>query len=386
MSNLEPLSESQKRILYVYSGKADPKNAGLDLVARRQMQALTDSGYRITFVSRGRFNHSGVKNISLPLTPANLGSMLPAKYYYNLQHRFFSSLGALVLQNSKFDAVVGWQGSSNSLFRSATQLNVPSLLNCPGICDEQSPFSRSKQSEVFQWPVPDALYYSREYTLASTLLVASEEARQSFIKSGYVESKVINIQRGADITRFRSYPRKEGPFRAVFFGRVCNRKGIFQTLEAWKKAAVPNSELWIIGAVDRSIEKRLLTQLPSNARLFGHRDDAETLLPQCHVQILPTALEGMAKTLVEGAACGCISLVTKESGFPVLHGKTGFLIDRSNTDSIAVTLTGLAANQRNLTEMHHKSSEFVRQNFTWELFSNRFVNAVEKTIQLNSKR
>ena len=370
-------TKTRGQILYVYSGKAAPQGAGLDLVARRQMKALTEGGYSVTFVSRGSYKHPNVRNISLPLTPANLGSMLSAKYYYNLQHRFFSQLGALVLGSSKFNAVVGWQGSSRTLFKAASARGVPSMLNCPGVCADSASDICYPQLKLRTWPIPDVCYFRDEYTLASTLLTASEQARETFARAGFPEKKVVNIQRGADLSRYRSVPREAGPFRAVFFGRVCDRKGIFQTIEAWEKAALPEAELWIIGAVDRSIEDELKLKLPKNAVLFGHRNDAEVLLPQCHVQVLPTAMEGMAKTLVEGAACGCVSLVTKESGLPVIEGKTGFVIERAHTDLISQILKRLASDRHALGKMHEDAASFVKQHLSWESFSQKFLSAVE---------
>ena len=383
----EPLNRSgqprrnPERILYVYSGKALPQNSGLDLVVRQQLKALTTAGYQVTFVSRGKYDHPSVLNFSLPLTPANLGSMLGAKYYYNLQHRFFSFLGASVLRQSRHDALICWQGASRSLLKTAAALRVPSLLNIPAMFPQDGSGLSKARFKLLSWLVPDISYRIEEYNLTSALLTASEQSRQSFVQAGYSESKVINIQRGADLTRFKSQPRPDRPFRVAFFGRVCDRKGIFQTLDAWEKAALPNSELWIIGAVDGAVKDELLLKMPANARLFGHRNDAELLLPQCDVQILPTAFEGMAKTLVEGAACGCVSLVTRESGFPVVEGKTGFFIERSDTDTIARRLKDLEGDRDLLKAMHQQSSDFVKQNLSWERFSERFLEAVGAVIQ-----
>ena len=80
------------RILYVYSGKAHPARAGVDYVTRQQLKALTDAGYAVTFVSRGKYEHENVENVCLPFTPANLLSFLPARYYYSLQDHFFLNL------------------------------------------------------------------------------------------------------------------------------------------------------------------------------------------------------------------------------------------------------------------------------------------------------
>lgn len=381
------LSPRRHRILYVYSGKAHPLNAGLDFVALQQLKALTVAGYMVTFVSRGRYEHQNVENLCLPFTPANLLSFLPAKYYYSLQHRFFSELGASVLRHNYFDAVIGWEGGSKTLFQAARLRKVPCLLNCPMI--HTRIYGSGEFAGKHRWPALPASDLVEEYNLATLLMTASECATKSFVESGIAENKIINITRGADIARFSRPVREDEsvgkrPFRAVFYGRVGNRKGILQTLKAWKKAALPDAELWILGAMDREVQKAFDSHLSSNVQYFGYVRNAEKLLPQCHVQILPTEAEGMAKTLIEGASCGCVTLTTKESGFPIIEGKTGFYIERENIEMIASNLKFLASENCDLERMREASSEFVHRNLTWNHFSEKFLCAVNRVIRNNA--
>jgi glycosyltransferase involved in cell wall biosynthesis len=356
----------------------------LDFVARQQLKALTDAGYMVTFVSRGRYEHKNVENVSLPLTPANLLSFLPARYYYSLQHRFFSKLGASIVRHNQFDAVIGWEGGSKALFYAGRLRNIPCLLNCPMI--HASGLRQRAIANEHGWPVISASDLADEYRAATLLMTASNHAAKSFIESGVSENKVISITRGADIARFsRRVADNEAdakrPFRVVFYGRLCNRKGILQTLEAWRKADLSNAELWILGAMDREIKDAFHANLTPNVRYFGYVRDAEKFLPECHVQILPTTAEGMAKTLIEGASCGCVSLTTKESGFPIVEGKTGFYIERENVEMIAATLRFLASEACDLATMREASSDFVQKNLTWVHFAERFLRAVNQAIE-----
>jgi glycosyltransferase involved in cell wall biosynthesis len=383
-SDAASLSSRRRRILYVYSGKANPSKAGLDFVALQQLRALTDAGYSVTFVSRGRYDHKYAENVSLPLTPANLFSFLPAKYYYSLQSRFFSKLGASILRRRQFDAVIGWEGGSKALFEAGRFRNVPCLLNCPMIHASAQQSRAATKSP--RWPVISESDSVDEYEAATLLMTASDYAAKSFLEQGVAANKIINITRGADISRFsrQAAESKEGagqPFRAVFYGRICNRKGIIQTLEAWRSAAISNAELWIIGAIDREIADAFYSNLAPNVRYFGYVRDAETLLPQCHVQILPTEAEGMAKTLIEGASCGCVSLATKESGFPIIEGKTGFYIERENIKMIAANLRFLASENCDLEGMREASSDFVQNKLTWTHFSEKFLRGVNQAIR-----
>lgn len=362
-----------RKILYVYSGKAKPCGTGLDLVARQQVEALANAGHHVWFVARGKIKHTNVRNISIPLTPAIFYSA--SIHYYNAQNRFFSQLGAWIVSRWKFDAVISWTRQSRNLFRAANRRGTPCFLNCPG-WHYNYPLGNTNW-KIRSWPSFQKHDFDEEFARADALLVASDFARTTFLANGLNAEKVTNIGRGADPQRYKNIARPHHPFRAVFFGRVCDRKGIFQTLEAWKLAGIQDGELWIIGDVANEIAAGINDKLPVNVRLFGHRTDAETLLGQCHVQVLPTRQEGMAKTLVEGAACGLVTLATRESGFPVNEGETGFYIVRDEVLDTANRLRELAGNPVKWLEMSNRSSAFVQSHLTWPMFQNRFLAAVD---------
>ena len=366
-----------RRVLYVYSGKARPKGTGLDLVARQEVMALAEAGCRVWFLSRGRINHPNVRNIFIPITPATLFSA--SIHYYNAQNRFFSQLGAWIVSRGKFDAVISWTRQSRNLFRAANRRGIPCFLNCPG-WHYNFPIGNTRW-EQRSWPSFQKHDFDEEFSRADALLVASGFAGSTYLANGLNPEKVSDIGRAADPERYRNAPRPHRPFRAVFFGRVCDRKGIFQTIDAWKEANIPEGELWIIGDVEKELAESVNARLPANARLFGHRRDAETLLSQCHVQILPSRQEGMAKSLVEGAACGLVTLATPESGFPIIEGETGYAISREDVHATALRLRDLAAAPDKWLDMSGRSSAFVQSHFTWPMFRARFLNAMSRHLR-----
>lgn len=363
----------ERRILYVYSGKAKPNGIGLDIVVRQQVLALANAGHRVFFLARGKIRHPLVRNLTLPVTPANLISFLSSKHYYNAQNRFFSQLGAWIIARWKFDAVIGWTRQSHNLFRVANARGIPCFLNCPG-----GHYNYPLNNALWEnrpWPSYKKHDLDEEFRRTDVLLTASQHATNTFLANNIPSSKIITIGRGADTTRFRYQTRELNPFRVVFFGRASERKGIFQAIEAWREAALQNGELWIIGSIPKEIESKIRAALPANARIFGHRNDAEKLLPQCHVQLLPTRREGMAKSLLEGAACGLVTITTIESGFPVLEGGTGFIIKRDDIAGIAMLLRQLAEQPEKWGRMSRQSADFVLNNLTWEKFRMRFLDA-----------
>ena len=361
------------KILFVYSGKA--RGGGLDLVVRQELQALVEAGHCVDFLARGSYKKPGIRNLTLRWTPANLISSLPSEYYYNAQHRFFSQLGAVLVRLGNYDMVIGWVRQSRNLFRAADKAGVYRVLNCT---NWHFNYPLGKGIEVKRpWPLYKRSDREEEFQRADLLLTASEFARDTFLLNKYEEEKVVSIGRGADLSSF-SMPddRPERPFRVVFLGRVCERKGIFQLLEAWQKAALSSAELWVVGSIPKEIEKNLRSSADSTVTFWGHHDQPEKYLKQCHVQILPSRNEGMAKSLVEGAACGLVTLATRETGFPIQEGVTGFEIKRNDTDAIAIRLRELAENPQQCRNMGRSASDYVKNNLTWEMFHSRFIAAI----------
>lgn len=364
------------KILYVYSGKA--RAGGLDLVVRQELQALVEAGNSIDFLARGSYKALEIRNLTLRFTPANLISSFPARYYYSAQNRFFSQLGSLLVRFGDYDLVIGWSTQSRNLFRAANKAGVFSVLNCPNR-HFNFPLGKTIQGN-HPWPAYREQDLEEEFQRADLLLTASESARETFLANSY--EKVASIGRGADLSRF-SMPveRSETPFRVIFLGRVCERKGIFQLLEAWKKAVLSNAELWIVGSIPKEIENNVRHSADSTVTFWDHQAHPEKLLTQCHVQILPSSDEGMAKSLVEGAACGLATLATRESGFPIREGVTGYTINRDNTQDIAARLRELAANRQLCNNMGKSGAEYVRKHLTWEKFRSRFTMEITSHIQ-----
>lgn len=363
----------QLKILYVYSGKARPGAGGLDLVTRQELQALVEAGHRVVFVSRGRYEHPLVRNVCLKVTPAHVFSSLHSRYYYSAQHRFFSWLGVMLLRREKFDLVIGWSQQSRQLFRTANKFGIPCFLNC---ASSYFKFFPGRQQPRYSWPYTSETYLDEEYQRATRLLTPSEFTSETFVQLGFPEEKVVFIGRGADVARFAPRVRPEEPFRAIFFGLVCDRKGIFQTLEAWRLAGIENGELWVVGHVDDEVKDRLLNNIPDRVSFKGYSKSPEDYLQQCHVQILPTRFEGMAKSLVEGAACGLVTITTKASGFPVESGVTGYYVERDDTLKIAEHLRFLASNPAIRKKMGEDAAAFVNTNLTWQMFRIRFIESL----------
>ena len=186
------------------------------------------------------------------------------------------------------------------------------------------------------------------------------------------------IGRGVDADIYKpSLEKRTNVFRLVFCGRVGERKGIRQVVEAWKCAALANAELLVIGQIDDDVADLVEQTRESNIRWMGFRTDLPELLPTCHAQILLSRNEGMAKSLLEGAACGLATIATSDCGFPLENEINGFLVERSDPAGVADLLKRLQENPALCQEIGANGRRTVLEGYSWTAFRKRFASALE---------
>ena len=110
---------------------------------------------------------------------------------------------------------------------------------------------------------------------------------------------------------------------------------------------------------------------------MGFRSDLAQILPTCHAQILLSRNEGMAKSLLEGAACGLATIATIDCGFPLKEGNNGFLVERTDVQGVANLLNMLQENPSRCAEIGEKGRHTVVAEYSWAAFRKRFVNALK---------
>ena len=363
---------SPARALYVYDGKM--LDVGIDAVVRRQLAALTALGWGVDLVARGRADVPGVEDHVSRYTVANLISWLPRRYYYPAQKRRISRRASRLLDGREYAAVISWPQRGLHAFRRARALSIPCVLNCDTVH-----FKMGRRADrTTHWPEFSISEMDEEYRLATRILAPSEFSRQTFLDAGVPPEKLSVIGRGVDTGRYRPAENAEParPFRLVFCGRVSERKGIRQMIAAWRQAALEDAELWIIGEVADDVADFVRENSGPGISVFGFRHDAEMLLRQCDAQILLSRHEGMAKGLLEGAACGLATLATAHSGFPLREGMNGLAVGRKDIEDIARKLRLLYEDRELCRRMGRCAREQVVAEFSWERFAQRFTDAL----------
>jgi glycosyltransferase involved in cell wall biosynthesis len=84
----------------------------------------------------------------------------------------------------------------------------------------------------------------------------------------------------------------------------------------------------------------------------------------------------MAKSLLEGAACGLATIATIDCGFPLKEGINGFLVERTDVQGVANLLTMLQENPSRCAEIGENGRHTVVAKYSWAAFRKRFINAL----------
>jgi glycosyltransferase involved in cell wall biosynthesis len=119
-----------------------------------------------------------------------------------------------------------------------------------------------------------------------------------------------------------------------------------------------------------------------NIRVVGFVPDPENYLSQSTVHIFPSQWEGSAKVTYEAAACGLPQITTREAGDLVRDGVEGIIVQPGDVDAIAAAIAHLHTHPEIVDQMGSAARRRVVENFTWDHFRTRLLDAYELTMQI----
>jgi glycosyltransferase involved in cell wall biosynthesis len=327
---------------------------------------------------------------SLRWHPVRLISFVGRPYYYGAKKKYLDWISSRHLESGRYDFFHSWSGDCLEALRVAKTKKIPSLIEIPtwhrgsqrAEDRAQSTDDRKNWKSRFRLE-PER--FLEEYELASLVVVLSEKAAESFRAVSFPDEKMFYLPRGVDVDRFKPDQRKRPPiFRAIFSGALIERKGIHHLLEAWHRLNLRDAELWLVGNVHDEAKPHLKKFWRDNIRVLGFKRDLENYLNQGSVYVFPSRLEGSAKTIYEAAASGLPIITTREAGDVVRDGVEGIIVQPGDVDAIAAAIEHLYRHPEIVASMGVAARQRVVENFTWDHYRSRLLNAYERAIQLSN--
>ena len=194
-------------------------------------------------------------------------------------------------------------------------------------------------------------------------------------KNNFSKFKLI-YGSGVDLKLFKEKTKDfDNELNVVMASRALRDKGVREFFEAaciLKKKYNDKLNFYFYGEPDpenpTSISFDQLNDLNKNnaVRVCGFSNKMHEVLNFAHILVLPSYREGFPKIVMEGSACGCISIVSNVPGCrdAILDGKTGFLVKQKSPQSIVESIEHCLLSRDNLPAMSKFARKHAEENFS----------------------
>lgn len=375
----------------LYATSARLAGTGLDNTSHNGALASYRAGYLGKAVAYG--NHqSEIPAERLRLLgwhPVRLLANLGSAPYYAAKKRYLDWIASRMLDRGEYDCFHGWAGESARSLIAARSRGIPSLIDVAtwhrgkggkkrfASVTERTALQSGlveKKSWVESLEIP-RLRAHLEYELADVILVASEKARETFLDAGVTDRKLFYLARGVDAEQYHPAAAPPPKFRFGFVGALILRKGVHHLLEAWHCLQLKDAELVLVGSCHDEIKPYLQKYTSPSVIVKGFSSSVAEELRGFTAFVFPSTCEGSAKTTYEAAATGLAQITTRESGDIVVNGENGLVVPANDVNALCEAMLHFYKHPEKLPEMGRKGRERILQNFTWDHYRERLVNA-----------
>ena len=324
--------------------------------------------------------------------PVKVFSFLKSRYYYTLKRMTLDKRAASYLRTRGCDIFHGWTTECIRSLKEAKRIGAKTIVERPAphprtawrlLTEEYErwgvPFHRDDGNHLLRkidWRYRDEEIAPREFDLADRVVVQSEFGARSFLEQGFPREKIVILPRAVELGNY-SFRRESAhdPFRVLFVGTVCLRKGFLDLLHAWDKLNLPDGELWVLGEIHEEIVPFLKPYRDrSSIRFFGHRKEGvPRMFAESSAFVLPSITEGSAKTTYEAMAAGLPVITTANSGSLIRDGVDGFLVGIRNPEAIGERILHLYRNREEAESMGEAARRHVAE-YSWERYEDRMIS------------
>jgi glycosyltransferase involved in cell wall biosynthesis len=207
----------------------------------------------------------------------------------------------------------------------------------------------------------------REIERATCIRAVAKVVKDSFIERGVEAQKIEVVLPAVDLDYFRPVAQVDDVFRVLAVVTIDPRKGVYYLLQAFEKAAIPNSELVIIGATGDRWSRQMLQRFMArmkNIRIQAAdvlKEPIEKTYGQASVFVHPAIEDGFGLAASQALACGKPLITTRQTGAAELitDGRNGYVLEARDVDGLVDRLRLLARNKSLLDGLSAAAPEAV---------------------------
>lgn len=225
-----------------------------------------------------------------------------------------------------------------------------------------------------------------EFKTADNVFVLSSVARDSLVRNGIPENKIFINPLGVDLRAFYPGKKTDNVFRVIQVGNITLGKGVLTLIDAFKRANVPNSELWFVGGGLSAYGLQDKINELSSPNIIFHPPVPQAQLQEYYarssVAVLASVADGFGMVVPQAMACGLPIIVTENVGAKdlITNGINGFIVPIASPDMIAEKLKSLAANPDLCKKIGEAAKDSVTKGFSWESYGYRLTNFIRAQV------
>lgn len=248
---------------------------------------------------------------------------------------------------------------------------------------------RLLQPSVQRWAMPD-LFTLQEARRFVDLHIGCCGASAKGIRRvfwPFLQRRVVSLCNAVPLLIANAADVVAGTPHFLQVGALTDRKKPQMTLQAFPKVArkFPGAKLTFVG--DGPLRADLERQRAENgihgASFVGCDPDPGPYYATANVVVLPSLIEGLPYTLVEGAARGLPLIATRIDGNPEIcrHDFNGLLVRPNDASELASAMLSLAASPERRLGMGARGRRLVADQFEVGQFGEKLVNLYRKMLR-----
>lgn len=215
-----------------------------------------------------------------------------------------------------------------------------------------------------------------EITHADRVVVLSDFSKATFVDAGVAPEKIVVATPGVDSQRFKPAPgaSPRQNFRVLFVGPLTQRKGLSYAVDGFEAAAIPGSELLLVGTPWRGCSpwagRRRVQHLP-----WVTSAELPPIYASGTVLVLPSLEDGFGRVVLEAMASGIPAIVTPAVGAAdvITDGVDGYVVPVRDPSAIAERLTGLFSDPNAASEMG-RAARRTAEKYTWSRYGAQILS------------
>lgn len=304
-------------------------------------------------------------------------------------NREFDRWVAQKLTRIECDLLIGYETAALESFRVCKKKDIVCVLDLAAIhwrSQERVFAEGTKSGDPLIRIEPDLLeeiqeIKEKELLLADCILTPSSYAKESLVKNGIDEQKIIQIPYGVDISQFqvKKQYKRDGRFTALYVGAITPWKGLKYLLEAFQQLKLPDTELLLIGGMAGG--EALLKKYKGTYTYFPFLPHKELtrFYQEADLFVFPSLLDSFGMVVIEAMACGTPVIVSEHTGAKdaVRNGMDGYIVPIRDVEGLKQRILYLYQN-RDQIEYMGRNARKQAEKYSWEIYRERIRQIATK--------